>query len=310
MENRALAKRTVDLRMQENFLPSVIESFLIDRKIQNLSPGTIHFYEQKFQLLTKYCDTLAVTEILQIDAVVLRGYLSWLEETGHNPGGQHAAYRAVKTLLRWWSNETDPQNWKDPTKKVKAPKLEENALDPVPIESVRALLTTCRSGIIGLRDKALIMFLLDTGCRAHEALTVQYGDIDILSGAVFVRHGKGRKTRTVFVGDKTKKAIRKYLVNRNDDNPGLWLSTSGKPLTYWGLRDMMERRSKLAKITTPEIHAFRRAFALSMLRSGENIYTIQHLLGHADLQVLRRYLKQTTEDLHSAHRRSSPGDMI
>jgi integrase len=61
-------------------------------------------------------------------------------------------------------------------------------------------------------------------------------------------------------------------------------------------------------VKTPALHAFRRQFALSCLRSGMNVYYLQTLMGHSDLQVLNRYLKQTTKDVSDAHRQAGPVD--
>lgn len=295
--------------LTEGKIINAVEAFIIDRKIQNLSPGTLGFYRDKLNLFIKYCDIQEIDEITQIDSGVMRGYLAWLVDTGHNPGGQHAAYRTVRALIRWWIAEFEPENWKDPTKKVKAPKLQIVPLEPVPLETVRLLLNTCDNKVVGLRDRALILFLLDTGVRAAEALAIRVEDIDI-SGSILVRRGKGGKPRTVFIGSRTKKALRKYLINRNNNSNHLWLTDEGTPLVYWGLRAMIARRSKMAGITPPQIHAFRRAFALAMLRAGTDVYSLQHLLGHADLQTLRRYLNQTNTDLQAAHTRASPGDNL
>jgi site-specific recombinase XerD len=72
-----------------------------------------------------------------------------------------------------------------------------------------------------------------------------------------------------------------------------WLTDEGERLTYWGLNEVIRRRAKAAKVQKPGLHDFRRAFALNFLRNGGDIFTLQRLLGHADLQVLRRYLAQT-----------------
>ena len=58
------------------------------------------------------------------------------------------------------------------------------------------------------------------------------------------------------------------------------------------------------------LHAFRRAFALTMLREGVDIFTLAKLMGHSTIAVLQRYLKQTTEDVQAAHRRSGPVDRL
>ena len=80
-------------------------------------------------------------------------------------------------------------------------------------------------------------------------------------------------------------------------------------LSYWVLNEIIRRRAAAAKVEKPGLHDFRRAFTLNFLRNNPgDIYSLQKLMGHADLQVLRRYLAQTDNDLHEAHRRGSPVD--
>jgi site-specific recombinase XerD len=78
-------------------------------------------------------------------------------------------------------------------------------------------------------------------------------------------------------------------------------------LTYDGLRQLLQRRSKLAGLRKePTLHDFRRQFALSMLNNGTDIFSLQRLMGHSDISVLRRYLAQTTEDIRIGHGNGSP----
>jgi len=308
MKRQELEQWTITNLEPEYYLPTVIEQFLLDRKVQNLSQGTLYFYKMKLRLFALFCESQQVKEITQVDSSLLRNYLLWLEATGHNPGGIHAAYRALKALIHWWELENEPVSWTDPTKKVKSPRLQTEPLDPISTDHVQLLIQTCIGGLLGLRDKALIYFLLDTGCRANETISIRIQDINLSDGSVKIKQGKGRKFRIVFLGKRSRKALRAYIAARSDNSSFLWVSKDGEPLTYWGLRSMLARRAKAIGIESPEIHAFRRAFALTMLRSGTDIYTIQRLLGHADLQVLRRYLAQTSEDLRIAHMRASPVD--
>ena len=73
---------------------------------------------------------------------------------------------------------------------------------------------------------------------------------------------------------------------------------------------MIIRRSKNAGITPPSLHDFWRAFALAMLREGVDVFTLAKLMGHSSIDVLKNYLKQTTEDTAIAHRRYGPVDKI
>jgi integrase/recombinase XerD len=79
-------------------------------------------------------------------------------------------------------------------------------------------------------------------------------------------------------------------------------------LTYSGLTEVLSRRADKAHVEEPSPHDFRRAFALSMLRNGIDIFTLAKLMGHEGISVLQRYLKQTNLDTEEAHRRAGPVD--
>jgi integrase/recombinase XerD len=314
MAENLLNQWTITKVFGEDYINDWAEAFLIDKKVQNLSPGTIHFYKSKIKLFLEYCDGIALKHIHQITPNILRKYLLYLEEKGHNPGGVHACYRTLRTFLNWWERETEPEEYKNPTKKVKAPKVAVKPLEPVSITQVEALVETCeRKDFYDLRDKALLLFLLDTGARAAETCAVNLEDIDLQNGSILIRSGKGGKPRTVFLGKKSRRALRSYLKTRAKQNEmsyssALWVTQKQSQLTYWGLNQIIRRRAIKASIEKPSLHDFRRAFALNYLRNGGDIYSLQKLMGHADLQVLRRYLAQTNEDLHIAHCNYSPVD--
>lgn len=134
--------------------------------------------------------------------------------------------------------------------------------------------------------------------------------MDADTGAVRVRQGKGGKSRITFIGAKCWRELLRYLRHRGELPPeaALWTTHEGARLTYSGLRLMVRRRARKAGAPVPSLHAFRRAFALLSLRSGADVYSLQHLLGYADLTVLRRYLAQTTGELQETHARTGPVD--
>ncbi len=105
------------------------------------------------------------------------------------------------------------------------------------------------------------------------------------------------------------RAMRAYARVRPDGAPNLFLSKYHDRLTYDGLRELLGRRAELAQLARhPTLHGFRRAFALNMLRNGADVFSLQRLMGHADLQIMRRYLAQTNDDGQAAHMRASPVD--
>ncbi|MFZ1039943.1 MAG: tyrosine-type recombinase/integrase [Anaerolineales bacterium] len=141
-----------------------------------------------------------------------------------------------------------------------------------------------------------------------ELLSLNKEDVDVFTGSVIIRSGKERKPRNVYLGDKSRSILRRYLKRRRDYKPALWIIKSATRLKQSGLQMMLRRRSASANISAPSPHDFRRAFALERWRASVDILMISKLMGHTSLQVLNRYLKKAGEDLERAAKMSSPVD--
>lgn len=308
MSQVALTQQTINLQVDDTLILWV-EAFLVDRKAQNLTPGSIKWYREKITLFTDYCDGQVITRIGEITPDIIRRFLLFLADKGHNPGGVHSAFRSLRAFLLWFEKEAEPDGWKNPIRKVKAPKVPDEPIEPVELDTVKLMTNVCMgNGFTAIRDKALLLFLLDTGTRVNEALNTNITDVDQISGAVLIRQGKGRKPRTVYLGQKARRAVRTYLRLRTDKNGAVWITDEFERLKYGGLRAILERRAANASVPVPSPHDFRRAFALNMLRNGVDLVTLSRLMGHNSLTVLKRYLKQSNVDLREAHAKNSPVD--
>jgi integrase/recombinase XerD len=294
---------------QGDWLQDWAIEFIKAKKIEGLSHNTIRIYEQQLKHFLTFCEAQMLQRLSQVTASDIRKFLLWLQEGGYNPGGQHMTYRVLKTFFRWYDLEAEPENWRNPITKVKAPRLDEEPIEPVAIETIRSMLETCDKSFLGKRNRAILLFLLDTGLRAREVLSIDLQDMNLVTGNVLLRRRKGGKPRTVFIGKETKKALRVYLRERKDNLSALWVTDDqGKRLAYGGLRTLLERHARLAGVDSPTAHDFRWAFALTMLRNGTDLVTLARLMGHTSLKVLQRYLKQLPEDLQEAHRQAGPVD--
>lgn len=302
-----LTQGTFLVHLRDYFISDWAKAFLNDRKAQNLAIGSLRFYNDKLSNFLRWCSLVKIELITELTPDNLRDYLFYLKETGHNPGGIHSAYRTIKAFLNWFENEEEPENWKNPIRKIKAPKVPNEILEPVELSTIYDLVNICGKGFTGERDKAIFLTLVDTGCRANEFLNIDLEDMDIIHGSIWIKQGKGRKPRTVGISSKTKKAIKNYLRLRNDDLSALWVKDDfSERLAYPGLREILKRRSKLIGIKPPSLHSFRRSFAINFLRNGGDLVTLANLLGHTSLAVVQKYLKLLPEDLLIAHKKFSP----
>lgn len=304
-------QRIIEFSDKEKKLSSLFDGFLLERKSRGLQERSLEFYREKLKHFTDWAEKQGLTGIDELTPAVIRDFLLYLEEMKHSQGGIHAFYRTIRAFLKWYQNEFERPGWLNPMRKVAAPKVPQEPLDPVSLDDIRALLNAChgdkfRAG----RDKAIILTLLDTGARANELLRIDFADCNTITGDVLIRKGKGGKPRTVFIGRSARRALRSYLKLRDDNSPALFVARGGERLTYDGLCGVMTRRAKLAGIHPPMLHSFRRAFAVNMLRAGVDTISISRLLGHADLQMVLRYVQQNTDDLRDAHARASPADTL
>lgn len=186
---------------------------MIDRQAGELSKKSLKFYRQFLKFFIKYCDANSLKQVREVTPDFLRRYLLFFAET-HNPGGVHAAYRTLRAFFRWITEEEImTADWKNPMQKVKAPKVNIDPLEPIALEDVKKLIDTCQQGsFMGERDKSIFLFLLDTGARAQEVCSTNINDVNLNTGSVMIRYGKGRKSRMVFMGRKTRRALRSWIL--------------------------------------------------------------------------------------------------
>jgi len=160
---------------QGGYLAIAIDSFLIDRKAGGCAKSTIDFYALQLRLFTSFCDQYAIRLIQDISADFLRQYLLKYSES-HNPGGVHAAFQSIRVFFRWLEfEEVMAPEWKNPIRKVKAPKVPKEIINPIELRDVQALIDCCKQGDNFERDKAMFLYLLDTGVRASELCSRVYG---------------------------------------------------------------------------------------------------------------------------------------
>jgi site-specific recombinase XerD len=157
--------RTISTLRDGEYLSILVDAFLQDRRAQGLARGTIKFYREKLKLFLAFSESHSLTLLTELTPDFLRQFILLLGET-HNAGGVHSVFRSVKAFLRWVEfEEVAPDNWKNPIRKVKAPKVPSETIVPVSLEDVGSLLATCQRGIfIGERDRAI----LRKGIRANQ----------------------------------------------------------------------------------------------------------------------------------------------
>jgi len=290
---------------QSSSLELAAHSFYLSREAMRCTEATLIWYRKYVGALITYLASQNIVEVEAITPDTLRAFLVHLQNRGLADTTIHHHASAARTFCNYLVEEELLAV--SPMSRVKMPRLNKDALPALEPADVQKLLRACNS----LRDTAIVLTLLDSGVRASEFIALNVGDLDIASGSILVKLGKGRKTRTTYIGAKARRAVLKYLMSRGKpaaDEP-LWVSEqAGERLTDSGLRQALERIAKRANVENVSPHVFRRTFALWSLRNGMDVYSLQRLMGHADLSVLRKYLALVQGDLETAHKRHGAVD--
>lgn len=279
---------------------------------------TIQFYEGN---LSRFVLTLPGGQDLPIaDALTpsnIRQFLAGLDSSYSRD-----TLSAYDRTLRTFSKFALAERWIDVDPMAGRPRLRQarNTLpDSLESEEIRALLAACGTGDIGLRDRAFMLLLLDTGMRAGEicALTAnrvhrdsQRGRIDILAA-----ESKGESDRVVMFCGETMEALNAWLAIYDPgwDGP-VFVAFDGRrrstlrALTPGGLNQMMRRRAAQAGVEGKGrwCHIWRHTFAKFYIKSGGDLESLRRLLGHSSLETTRIYLQFCVDELEDLHSKRSP----
>ncbi len=164
---------------------------------------------------------------------------------------------------------------------------------------IQGLIAHCRQEgtAIALRDGAVISLLRCGGIRREELLNLELADLNLETGAVVVRHGKGNKTRSVYLSEVALELVKRWLEVRGDE-PGALICPVNKggrvTIRHFaadgdGIYKLVKARAEKAGIAHFSPHDFRRTFCSDLLAEGEDVFTVQDLAGHASPMTTKRY---------------------
>jgi len=166
-----------------------------------------------------------------------------------------------------------------------------------------------RDGRHALRDRALLLFLYNTGARAQEAADLRAGHLDLGEHPLARLHGKGDKWRTCPLWRQTAELL--TTLTGPDAGPGdAVFASRGQPLTRFGIYKIVRRHA--ARLDDPRTgrkispHTFRHTAAVHLLEAGVEVNVIRGWLGHADLSTTNRYAEINTKAKQEALRSLQP----
>ncbi len=299
-------------------LKKVSQGFILSAQSRHLSMHTIRDYENT---LRKFIDYIG--EDHAFETITHRHIEAFLASVTHVTNKTLLNYHiGLSAMWTWAVREHLAET--HVVHNVTPPKAEKREIMPFSEEEIKLLLHGVsrskayqrpgqRQSDRGLpnahRMRAIILLLLDTGLRASELTGIKIHQLDRTNSRVQVM-GKGALERSIPISPRTAQAIWRYLATR--DNPRadapLFVTSMGRAIDRTSLGKMLVTLGARAGVKNVHPHRFRHTFAIQYLRNGGDPYTLQRLLGHSTLDMVRVYLQLAQVDIDKAHRRASPVD--
>jgi integrase/recombinase XerD len=297
-------------------LSVAVEQFIEAKKAQRLSNNTLIEYKRTLRYFREFFEN-DDPQFSEISPHQIRKFLNSLDRLSKK--SLLNAHIGLSSLWHWANEEEICAE--NIMRKVSRPRPEIRAIQPYSHEEVDRLFNAIGSSVeytipgkrscsnrlaYYYRTRAILLLLIDNGIRAEELCHIHVKDLGPTNIRVF---GKGDKERLVPITECTYDAILTYIQRERPGGPPqqedfVFITRNGKSILGDQLYHMIARVGMRAGVKAYP-HKFRHTFSINFLRNGGNIFALQAILGHASLEMVKRYLSIATADIEVVHRAAS-----
>ncbi len=271
---------------------NLLQYFLEAKRIEGRADTTVARY--KYLLERLQADT--GVPLSKITIYHVRSYFMSERERGISQATIEG-YRSVYNEFYKWVNQEGflKENPMRSMSAIKQQKVKRKHFSPTEIRQLEESAKT-------LRDLTIVHFLHATGCRISEVVQLNRDEIDFQDMSMIV-FGKGAKERTVYINEVTAMYLKRYMKERKDDNPALFIGLRGERLTQHGVQEMLRTLGIRAGVENVHPHRFRRTLATELLQKGMPVQEVASILGHEKLETTMRYCNVDQKTVQNAYRR-------
>ena len=280
-------------RNKENV--ELLGAFISSKKVEGCSDKTIHYYKSSIEKLI----ATVKKNVCDIATNDIRCYLAeQQEQRGLSKVTIDNLRRIYSSFFSWLEDED--YITKSPVRRIHKVRTDALVKEVLTDENIEVLRDSCQE----LRDIAMIDLLLSTGMRVGELVKINRDDIDFQERQCVV-FGKGNKEREVYFNARTKIHLKKYLEQRTDTTPALFVSLHEPHtrLTISGVEVRLRQLGKRVNLNKVHPHKFRRTLATMAIDKGMPIEQVQKMLGHVKIDTTLHYAMVNQTNVKIAHRK-------
>lgn len=275
----------------------IIKLFVANKRLENLSEKSIEQYVSATRNMLQYLNK----NYKDITTNDIKYYLAMYQQ--NRKVSQNTLANIKRFLSSFFSWAADEEYIaKNPVRSIKAIKQQFKKKDFLTKEEVVQMRDSCKT----LREIALLDFLLSTGLRVSELVSLNKNDIDFSKEEVSVYASKTRTYRTGYLNENAKKHLQDYLDSREDKNHALFVSIrESKRINTSRVQKELQNiaaRAGIKKHVT--VHLLRKTFATNLYNCGCDIVIIKELLGHASVSTTEKHYASINQgEIRREHRR-------
>jgi site-specific recombinase XerD len=303
------------MKRSSNLLGSILRDYLSDHlpRLRGSSPHTIHSYRDSIALLLRYIAgqqkiPVAALDLADLDPARIIAFLAHLEDQRNNGvATRNIRLAAIHALFRFVASR-NPEQLDLAQRVIAIPfkRAPHRAIDYLEYEEIDAILKAVdRTTAQGVRDYALLATMFNTGARVQEIVDLRVRDLQLIKPYQVRLFGKGKKERYCPLWPETSAVLRSFCKQRKIElspEAHLFVNHRGQHLSRFGVRHILARCLDAAAETAPTLakkrlhpHSMRHSTAVALLKSGVDLSTISHMLGHASPTTTNRYAKVDLE---------------
>jgi len=307
---------------QPTALGTLVAAWLDAEQVRHIAEDTINLRKRTVRLFIEWAGERGVSDARHVTAAVLQRYQRWLyhqyRDRTDKPlsvRGQHTRLANVRTFFSWAVKHRHLDA--NPAADLELPRPSKHLPRCILTRSeVAAILaqpdiTTAK----GLRDRAMLEVLYNTGIRRTELVNLTLDTIERERGLLMIRDGKGRKDRFVPIGVSALAWLDRYVFDTRPtlvvepDDGHVFLNVSGERFGRCGLGFEIRAYIEAAGITKRgSCHLFRHAFATHLLEAGCDVRYIQEMLGHSNLETTAIYTNVSAQAMKRVHALFHPAE--
>lgn len=295
--------RIIKLEERKETLGEAMAEFIAAKVAKGLAETTIRDYRRFLDDFLEFSSNTLDDEIL-LDEVC--NFFASIPDT--SPARYNHPFQNLNSFFKWAIKKNKLKT--NPIAELELhKKKDDGCIKPASIEDIKKLLNSFdKSTFAGLRNYLITLLMIDTGIRTSELRRLKDSDLDINGKQILIsKHiSKTKKNRIVYLSDTTVKLLIKLINAKPEGFSELLFPTiEGQEMSCERLSNEFYKQSERAGVKiTP--YQLRHSFASYYISNGGDVFTLQNLMGHADLRMTKRYVEIDENQKKQAHKIYSP----